>query len=92
MADLRKTARDRPCMVRVPGVCDGGGPTTVLAHYRLSGVSGMGFKSPDVCGAWCCAPCHAWVDSHHSEEVKVWHLEGVIRTLNALSKEGALKW
>ena len=44
---LRKLARGRPCQVRIPGVCDGGGETTVLAHYRLAGVSGMGYKSPE---------------------------------------------
>ena len=30
--NLRKEARNRPCMVRIPGVCDGGGETTVLAQ------------------------------------------------------------
>lgn len=92
MADLRKLARDRPCMVRVPGICNGDNATTVLAHYRLSGVSGMGFKAPDVCGAWCCSACHTWVDSQHGDSVKVWHLEGIVRTLNALVKDEVLKW
>jgi hypothetical protein len=90
--DLRKLARSKPCMVRISGVCDGGGLTTVLAHYRLAGVSGMGFKSPDVCGAWACAPCHAYVDLHHDDEARLAHLEGVIRTLDALVREGDLSW
>ena len=50
----------------------------------------MGMKSPDVCGAWCCAPCHQWIDTHHDETAKAWHLEGVIRTLNALVREKVL--
>jgi len=90
MSKLRELARNMPCTVRVPGVCDGGGETTVLAHYRLAGVSGMGYKSPDVCGAWCCGPCHAWIDTNHDDTSKVWHLEGVIRTLGVLVKEGIL--
>ena len=87
---LRQLARGKPCQVRVPNLCDGGGDTTVLAHYRLSGVSGMGIKSPDVCGAWCCGPCHTWIDTHHDWPTKTWHLEGVIRTLNELVKLGAI--
>lgn len=88
--NLRKLARGRPCQIRIPMVCDGGGETTVLAHYRLSGVSGMGIKSPDVCGAWACASCHQYVDTHHEDHIKVWFLEGVVRTLAALVKEGTL--
>ena len=37
MTNLRKQARGKPCMVRLPG-CTGGGDsdgTVVLAHYRL---------------------------------------------------------
>ena len=88
--NLRKLARDKPCMVRVPNVCDGGGETTVLAHYRLSGVSGIGYKSPDVCGAWCCGPCHQWIDAHHDTETRLMHAEGVLRTLDKLVKLGAI--
>ena len=32
--NLRKQARNRPCQVRIPGICDGGGETTVLAQKR----------------------------------------------------------
>ena len=84
MIDLRRLARGKPCMVRVPNVCDGGGETTVLAHYRLAGVSGIGFKAPDICAAWCCGPCHAYVDTHSDAETKVMFLEGLVRTLNEL--------
>jgi hypothetical protein len=92
MGDLRKLARGRPCMVRVPNVCTDDRDTTVLAHYRLSGVSGMGMKSPDVCGAWACGDCHEFVDTHRDDATKKWHLEGVIRTLAALVKEELLQW
>ena len=90
--NLRDAARNRPCMIRVPGHCDGGGETTVLAHYRLSGVSGMGFKAPDLLGSWSCAPCHAYVDGQHTDTAKAMHLEGMVRTINQLIKEGAVKW
>ena len=92
MTDLRKLAKGRPCMIRLPG-CDGGGETTVLAHYRLAG-TGMGRKPPDLCGAWACAPCHDRVDGR-TKAVGVsaillerTHAEGCLRTLAALAEEG----
>ena len=83
--NLRKLARGRPCMVRIPGVCDGGGETTVLAHYRLAGTCGVGMKSPDLLGAWACAPCHAAAGDRGQDLA-----EGVMRTINELVREGKL--
>jgi len=90
--NLRDLARDKPCQVRLPG-CDGGGETTVLAHYRLSGISGTGYKSPDTIGAWCCASCHNEVDTagtlgltRHERMLAL--AEGVFRTLNELDQRG----
>lgn len=95
MSALRKAARGRPCMVRLPG-CDGGGETTVLAHYRMSGYAGMGLKPDDALGAWCCASCHDLADGRKRAEglskleVRHAHLEGVARTFAELRKEGLL--
>jgi Protein of unknown function (DUF1364) len=91
LSRLRELARLMPCMVRVPNVCNGNPETTVLAHYRLSGVSGMGFKAPDICGAWACSACHAWIDTHHDPFSRIWHLEGMVRTLDALNDLGAFE-
>lgn len=91
--NLRNKARGRTCMVRLPG-CDGGGETTVLAHYSLAGVSGRGYKAPDECGAWCCFPCHAATDGQRSipgysrDRCRLALAEGVVRTLAALRAEG----
>ncbi len=85
MTDLRKLARGKPCMVRLDG-CNGGGETTVLAHYRLSGLNGVGMKPPDLIGAWCCSRCHDLVDGRVSianlthDDVRLAHAEGVFRT------------
>lgn len=97
MADLRKLARGRPCMVRLPGICNRNPETTVLAHYRLSGMSGIGMKSPDILGAWCCSDCHDAVDRRSNmqlerEFVRLAHAEGVARTINQLAEEGYIKW
>ena len=100
--NLRKEARGRPCMVRLPG-CDGGGETTVLAHYRLAGYCGTGIKPDDLAfGAWACASCHDFVDFRRKptikmdsggaylgkEDIRLAHGEGVMRTIAELRKEG----
>ena len=93
--NLRNEARHRPCQIRLPG-CDGGGETTVLAHYRLSGYAGVGFKSPDIMGAWACYHCHDIVDGRRSvgeatrTDIRLAHAEGVLRTIHKLSEEGKL--
>jgi len=93
--DLRKLARGQQCMVRIPGVCNGNPETTVLAHYRLAGECGMGVKPLDVMGAWCCSACHDYVDGRVSiagrETVRLAHAEGVMRTISALVRMGAIK-
>lgn len=82
----RQEARGKPCMVRLPG-CDGGGETTVLAHYRLAGTCGVGTKPPDEQAAWACHHCHAIVDGrawppsgYTTTTVRLAHAEGVLRT------------
>jgi len=91
---LTKAARGRDCQIRIPGVCNGNTETTVLAHYRMSGTrSGMGIKPNDLQGAWSCSACHDAVDSriktefnHH--ELRMMHLEGMVRTIDILVSEG----
>jgi hypothetical protein len=87
MTPARKAAKGQRCMVRLPG-CDGGGETTVLAHYRLAGTCGTGTKPPDELGAWCCASCHDRIDGRVNcglprVELRLAHAEGVFRTLLA---------
>lgn len=91
---LTKAARGRDCQIRVPGVCNGDPETTVLAHFRMSGTRcGTGLKPNDLQGAWACSACHDAVDgrrktefNHH--ELRVMHLEGVVRTIDILVSEG----
>ena len=92
---LRKEARGRGCMVRIPDVCNHNSETVVLAHYRLAGVSGIGMKSPDILGAWACSACHDAIDRRAHTDldrdyVRLLHLEGMARTLAQLNKEGLL--
>jgi hypothetical protein len=60
-------------------------------------MSGMGMKSPDIVGAWCCSDCHDAVDRRNNTQldrdfVRLAHLEGVVRTINQLVEEGHIKW
>jgi hypothetical protein len=90
--NLRKAAQGRGCMVRLPGICNHNSETTVLAHVRLAGVSGIGLKADDLLGAWACSACHDAVDrrSHTDldrDYVRLAHLEGMVRTIAQLRKE-----
>lgn len=87
--NLRKLARNRPCQVRLPG-CNGDPATTVLAHYRLAGISGMGIKPPDLIAAWACSECHRRVDTDKSADVQLAFAHGVFRTQDVLIREGKI--
>ena len=90
--NLRNEARGRGCMVRLPGICNHNSETVVLAHVRLIGVSGMGMKADDLLGAWACSSCHDVIDRRARtdmdlKEVRLAHLEGMVRTIAQLRKE-----
>lgn len=52
-------------------------------------------KPDDLFGAWACSRCHDEIDRRTRitdvNEARVAHLEGVIRTQNALLREGKVK-
>ena len=90
--NLRAEARGRGCMVRLPGICNHNSETVVLAHVRLIGVSGMGMKADDLLGAWACSACHDVIDRRARtdmdlKDVRLAHLEGMVRTIAQLRKE-----
>jgi hypothetical protein len=92
MTRLRKLANGRDCEARLVGICNGNPETTVLAHFRLSGISGLGQKSPDLVGAWLCSACHAWVDTHKDCQTQLDFCKAVFRTQAKLIKEGEITW
>lgn len=94
--DLRKLARGQECQVRIPFVCNRDPATTVLAHIRLAGVSGMGLKAPDLLAAWCCSACHDAIDGRTKtdespEWLRLYHLEGMARTIAKLIADGKIR-
>jgi hypothetical protein len=90
--NLRKAAKGRDCMVRLEGICNHNPETTVLAHIRMPGLSGMGIKADDLLGAWACSACHDAIDRRNHtdldrDHVRLAHLEGMARTIAQLRKE-----
>lgn len=76
-------------MVRSP-MCNRDPETTVLAHVRQIGISGMGLKAPDLLGAWCCSGCHSYVDQEtkaNRETRELLLLRAVMRTQKVLLDE-----
>jgi hypothetical protein len=94
MSKLRESARGQPCLVRIQTICNHDASTTVLAHVRMSGISGIGLKSPDLFAAFACSTCHDEIDSRTiratitETELRVAHLEGMIRTQKYWLDEG----
>jgi hypothetical protein len=80
-------------MVRLQGICNHNPETVVLAHVRMAGISGMGLKADDLLGAWACSSCHDSIDRRAHTDldrdfVRLAHLEGAIRTIATLRREG----
>ena len=91
---LRDAARGKPCMVRIPGVCNGDPETTVGAHLRVTGTCGVGQKPPDILMVYACSSCHDEIDrrTHYcdAEQVKLWALEALARQLADMWERGEI--
>lgn len=60
-ARVLRHAKGQPCTLRFPGICDGGGETTVACHVRDSH-KGMAQKASDHSIVFGCASCHRYLD------------------------------
>jgi hypothetical protein len=89
---LRDSARNQPCLVRLPGICNFNPETTVLAH--LNG-GGIGAKKSDTQAAFCCSACHDELDRRtrymDAELVELEHRRGVERTQEYWVQNGFIK-
>lgn len=93
MSKLRKSAQGQACQIRIPGECRCDEESTVLCHM---GGAGMGLKAHDMFGAFGCDACHMIVDGHvptkwSKTQLRLWHLEGVIRTQKIWLDMGLIK-
>ena len=85
---ITELAKGQECQIRISGVCNWNPETTVACHFRMAGLSGVGFIPPAIFAAWGCSSCHAWCDSHHDDATRLAHALGVFRTQAALLKAG----
>ena len=94
MSAIRKSARGEQCSVRIPTICGGDPETVVWAHANGSAAGkGIGMKSPDLLGAYCCGPCHDVVDHRATSpfnraEIKAMFADGHYRSLRILIEKG----
>lgn len=94
--NLRQFARNKPCQVRIYGVCSYDDEQTTLAHLRVGGVAGMGQKPPDIAGVFACSACHDAIDGRRKTDLTRVQLEahmlhGLVRTLKIVSEHYELK-
>jgi len=87
-----RSARGKPCQVRIPGVCNFNPETTVLAH--LNG-GGGGTKHLNIHGAYACSTCHTWLDggyvkTHARADRDLAHMEAIVRTQIIMVNDGVL--
>ena len=91
MRNLRHEAKDRMCQIRLPG-CKGA--PCCLCHWRQTGISGGGMKSPDLIGAWGCDSCHEKVDTSQrgNLQTQLDFARAVFRTQAQLIDEEKVHW
>jgi hypothetical protein len=97
MSKITKSAQGENCTVRIAGICNGNPETVVLAH--INGIRyghGTGQKVNDIHGAYCCSSCHDVLDgrvpyTYKKDNLKLWHLEGIIETQIKLINKGLIK-
>lgn len=87
MSWITELARGQQCQIRLEGICNFNCETTVAAHFRLIGVTGLGYKDPDLdlLAAWSCSNCHDAIDRRRFlhldyDKVRLAHAEGLVRT------------
>jgi len=91
MSKITKSARGKPCLLRLDGCVSGGeNPTTVFAHLNSGG---MGQKEIDCFGMYACHVCHDLIDgrqphNYEDEWLELVQLRAVIRTQRYLIRSG----
>lgn len=92
---IRNAAKGQDCTVNIVGVCNHNPETVVFAHYPSEG-KGMGIKSSDICGGFCCDGCHSALDGRtkHANldygEREFYMRRSMVRTLEKLVEMGIL--
>lgn len=95
MSKITASARGRPCLLRVPDICNFNRETVVHCHLRIHGAGGIGLKPNDLIGVRGCSACHDWLDRRnnvglHDDIRPEITLRALVQTLDALKKEGII--
>jgi hypothetical protein len=70
---LLDLARGMPCLLRIPGVCNGDVTTTVACHSNWGVHGKAGARKADDCYVvFGCSACHRWLDQGPSNEAVKW--------------------
>jgi hypothetical protein len=93
--DLRKLARGKDCVLRLPTICTRDPTTTVLCHIKRGWYGSL--KPPDICAVYGCHACHAVIDGRTKtdwtrQEVDSMILRALIEQLSDYSSKGIVKW
>jgi len=91
--NITRSAKNKDCLIRIPGHCNFDESTTVHCHKNGGGMS---MKSNDILGARGCSGCHGVVDGaikteFSRDEVLIMLYEGIFRTQLQLIDEGLVK-
>ncbi len=86
-------AKHKPCLLRLPEICNGNPKTTRGAHCRVAMIAGGAQKPTDFAIIWCCSDCAdvtdayhlrpVWMSTAHPEQLM---LHGLCRTLCEVGK------
>lgn len=102
---LLDMAKGKPCLFRLPGVCNHNPETTVAAHSNLSIHGKAGARKADDCySVWACSACHAWLDpgpasaeekaavfmAAHASQVLEWRRIAMDRTADRKDRASAI--
>lgn len=88
---ITSLARDQACEIRLPGICNHNPETTVPCHFRMAGLSGMGYLPHEIFVAHGCRACHDYVDHHKDDATQLAFAHGVLRTIAKLIREGKVR-
>jgi len=92
---IRDSARDEKCAMRLPAICNYDDSTTVFAHAP-SVDKGMGIKSPDFWGCYCCSACHDVLDQrvkypHSDSYITLSLIQAIYETQKKLFEKGLIE-
>lgn len=98
MSKITQSARGMDCQVRIIGICKHNSETVIWAHCNAQAAGkGVGLKSIDELGAYCCADCHDVYDRRRKapkgmtrEQVELDFAHGHYRSIVILKIKGLL--